>query len=149
MYKSVLDAFNGYHQVKLDEDSVKLTNIITEFGRYQYLRAPQGHIASGDGYVRRFDDIISNVERKKKIVDDVLLYDASIEESFYHAFDFLLLCGQNGVTINPEKLQFCEEEVEFVGYNVGWDGYRPSDNMISAIENFPMPAEPSLTDIGA
>ena len=149
MYKSVLDAFNGYHQVKLDEDSVKLTNFITEFGRYQYLRAPQGHIASGDGYVRRFDDIISNVERKKKIVDDVLLYDASIEESFYHALDFLLLCGQNGVTINPEKLQFCEEEVEFVGYNVGWDGYRPSDNMISAIKNFPMPAEPSLTDIRA
>ena len=59
------------------------------------------------------------------------------------------MCGQNGVTINPKKLQFCEEEVEFVGYNVGWDGYRPSDNMISAIENFPMPAEPSLTDIRA
>ena len=97
MYKSVLDAFNGYHQVKLDEDSIKLTNFITEFGRYQYLRAPQGHIASGDGYFRRFDDIISSI-RKKKIVHDVLLYDISIKDSFYNIFDFLLVCGQNGVT---------------------------------------------------
>ena len=149
MYKSVFDAFNGYHQVELDKDSVKLTSFITEFGRYQYLRAPQGHIASGDGYVRRFDDIIAEVERKQKIVDDVLLYDNDIEESFYHAFDFLLLCGKNGVTINPEKLQFCGQEVEFVGFNVGWDSYRPSDNIISAIENFPMPKEPSLADIRA
>ena len=75
----------------------------------------------------------------------MLLYDISIEESFYHIFDFLLLCGQNGITINPKKLQFCEKEVEFIGYSVRWDGYRPSDNMISAIENFPN-AERTIID---
>ena len=42
-YKTVLDAFNGYHQIPLDKESVKLTTFITEFGRFQYLRAPQGH----------------------------------------------------------------------------------------------------------
>ena len=147
VYKSVVDAYNGYHQVALDKDSVKLTTFITEFGRYQYLRAPQGHIASGDAYTRRYDDIISGVKRKQKIVDDVLLYDTDIEQSFNHAFDFLTLCGKNGVTINPEKFQFAQEEVEFVGYNVGWDSYRPCDDMMSAIENFPMPENPTLSDI--
>ena len=147
MYKTVLDAYNGYHQVALDKDSVKLTTFITEFGRYQYLRAPQGHIASGDGYIRRFDDIISGVERKQKVVDDVLLYSETIEEEFYHTFDFLALCAKNGVTFAPDKFKFGQREIEFVGFNVGWENYRPSDSTMHAIENFPMPDEPSLADI--
>ena len=79
----MLDAYNGYHQVPLDEGGSKLTTFITEFGRFQYLRVPQGHLASGDAYTRRYDDIISDVPRKHKIVDDVLLYDKGIEEAFY------------------------------------------------------------------
>lgn len=32
-YKTVPDAYNGYHQVPIDEDSINLTIFITEFGR--------------------------------------------------------------------------------------------------------------------
>ena len=147
VYKTVLDAHNGYHQVLLDKDSVKLTTFITEFGRYQYLRAPQGHIASGDGYVRRFDDILSDVERKQKVVDDLLVYDSDIESAFYHTFDVLTLCAKNGVTINPEKFKFARREVDFVGYHVGWDSFKPSDSTLAAVREFPMPDDPTLTDI--
>ena len=146
-YKTVLDAYNGYHQVPLDEASSKLTTILTEFGRFQYLRAPQGHLASGDAYTRRYDDIISDVPRKHKIVDDVLLYDKGIEEAFYHVFDYLYLCGENGITIHPGKFKFAQSQVDFVGYNIGCDDYKPSDDMLSAIRNFPMPDNPSLADI--
>ena len=52
VYKTVLDAYNGYHQVLLDKASIKLTTFITELGQYQYLLAPQGHLASGDAYTR-------------------------------------------------------------------------------------------------
>ena len=146
-YKTVLDAYNGYHQVPLDEESSKLTTFITEFGRFQYLRAPQGHLASGDAYTRHYNDIISDVPRKHKIVDDVLLYDKGIEEAFYHVFDYLYLCGENGITIHPGKFKFAQSQVDFVGYSVGWDDYKPSDDMLSAIRNFPMPDNPSIADI--
>ena len=33
-YKTVLDAYNGYHQVPLTEDSVKLTSFITVWSVY-------------------------------------------------------------------------------------------------------------------
>ena len=58
-YKTVLDTYNGYHQVPLDKESVKLTTFITEFGRYQYLRVPEGHTSSGDAYKRLYDYIIA------------------------------------------------------------------------------------------
>ena len=148
-YKTVLDAFNGYHQVPLDESSIKLTTFITEFGRYQYLRAPQGHTASGDAYTRRYDDIIKDVPRKHKVVDDVLLYNDNLTKAFYHTFDYLVLCANNGITINPEKFRFGQKEVDFVGYHVGWNSYRASNDMLNSIKQFPMPENPTISDIRA
>ena len=39
---SVLDAKDGFHQVKLDKQSSYLTTFWTPFGRYRYLRMPFG-----------------------------------------------------------------------------------------------------------
>ena len=39
---TVLDAKDGFHQVKLDKESSLLTTFWTPFGRYRYLRMPQG-----------------------------------------------------------------------------------------------------------
>ena len=78
MYKTISDAVSGYHQTPIDEESTKLTTFITDNGRYQYLRAPQGHISSGDGYTRAYDEIIAEIQRKEKITDDVCLYDNDI-----------------------------------------------------------------------
>ena len=78
----MLDAWNGYHAVSLDEESRELTTFITEFGRYRYVRAPQGHLAAGDAYTRRFDSIVRDIPRKAKCVDDTLLWDDDIEQAF-------------------------------------------------------------------
>ena len=58
--KSVLDAWNGYHSVSLHADDRHYTTFITPWGRYRYRVAPQGYIASGDGYTRRYDLIIAD-----------------------------------------------------------------------------------------
>ena len=89
--KIVLDAADGYHSVPLNKESLSLTTFITEWGRFMYLRMPQGYLASGDAYTRRYDEIIKDIPHKVKIVDDTLLYDPNIEGSFYHTFDFLSL----------------------------------------------------------
>ena len=41
-YKTVIDAVDGYHSIPWDKESQKLTTLITESGRYQYLRMPKG-----------------------------------------------------------------------------------------------------------
>ena len=76
-----------------------------------------------------------------------MLYDSGIEQAFFHTFDYLHLCGRNGVTLNPGKFKFCRREVEFVFYFLSWDDFRPTSDRLSAIRNFPMPEQPSITDI--
>ena len=143
-YKTILDAVDGYHSVLLDKESQALTTFITEWGRYMYTRMPQGFIAAGDAYTSRYDVIIDGVPRKVKIVDDVLLYDFTIEKAFYHTFDFLSLAYQKGVVFNVIKFVFCEIDTEFAGLKLTSKGVAPSESMLSAIANFPVPS--NLTD---
>ena len=85
--KTVLDSVDGYHSVILDEDSQSLTTFITEWGRLMYPRMPQGYLASGDAYTHRYDEVIKDIARKIKLVNDTLLYNTDIKEAFYHTFE--------------------------------------------------------------
>ena len=139
--KTVVDATDGYHAIELDEESKPLTTFITEWGRFRYRRLPQGYTAAGDAYTRRYDEIIKNVKDKIKIIDDTLLYKVGIEANFYHTYNYLVLCAENGVTLNPDKLQFCQDIVDWGGLKVTETGVCPSDSLISAIRDFPAPKD--------
>ena len=143
--KTVLDAWNGYHSIPLHETTKEAMTFITEWGRYRYCRAPMGFHVSGDAYTRRFDDITAGYPRVARIVDDSLLWDNDIESSFWHTFDYLKLSGDNGVVFNKEKFQFGQKEVEFAGFELTQEGYRPVKKMLAAIEQFPTPK--SITDV--
>ena len=97
--KTVFDAVDGYHSVKLDEESQPLTAFISEWGRYMYLRLPQGNLAACDAYTRRFDELISELPGKILIVDDCLLHDDNMGQSFFQSWDFLTICAKKMVII--------------------------------------------------
>ena len=143
--KTVFDAWNGYHSVPLHPDDRHYTTFITPWGRYRYRTAPQGYIASGDGYTRRYDEITSSISNKTKCVDDALLWSDSIEESFFQACNWLHICGTHGITLNPDKFTFAKEEVEFAGFTITNDSVRPSKKYVKAIADFPTPK--NLTDV--
>ena len=144
-FKTILDAVDGYQAVELDEESQQLTNFITHWGTYHWLRVPAGLVDSGDKYTSRYDAIIQNVPRKVKCVDDTLLYDTTIEEAFYHTFDYLITCASNGIVLNASKFQFCEKEVNFAGFRITPTGIKPSEATLKAISEFPTPQ--NITDV--
>lgn len=143
-WKTCLDAWNGYHSMRLNPSASDATTFITEWGRYRYLRAPQGSHVAGDGYTKAFDDFTIDTPRKTKCIDDSLLWDSDIESSFWHTIDYITLCATNGVVFNPSKFKFARSEIEFAGFNLTWDGIRPSDSLLEAIKNFPKPQ--NITD---
>ena len=143
--KTTLDAWNGFHCVRLPKKDRHITTFITDWGRYRYKTAPQGYIASGDGYTSRYDAIISEVRNKIKCVDDTLLYASDIQESFIQTARYLELCGNNGITLNPTKFKFAADEVEFAGFNITKTDVKPCNKYIRAIQDFPSPK--NLTDI--
>ncbi len=143
--KTLFDAWNGYHSVPLHPDDRHYTTFITPWGRYRYRTAPQGYIASGDGYTRRYDEITSSIPNKTKCVDDALLWSDTIEDSFFQACNWLDTCGRHGITLNPEKFRFGADTVEFAGFEITNDTVRPCKKYLRAISDFPTPQ--SLTDV--
>ena len=85
--------------------------------------------------------------RVARIIDDSILWDPEhgIADAFWHAFDYIKLCADNGVVFNEEKFVFAEPVVEFAGFEVHPEGFRPPQRIISSIENFPSPR--NITDI--
>jgi len=104
-------------------------------------------LASGDGYCRRYDEIIADVERKTKCVDDTVMWDDGLEAHWWRIINFLDLCGRNGIILNFEKFQFAQREIDFAGFRVTETEVRPLDKYLRAISQFPTPK--STKDIRA
>lgn len=66
----------------MEEADRHYTTFITPWGRYRYKTAPQGYIASGDGYTARYDALVSHIQSKTKCIDDALLWAKDIEEAY-------------------------------------------------------------------
>ena len=143
--KTVSDAWNGYHSVPLEEADRHYTTFITPWGRYRYRTLPQGYISSGDSYTRRFDEIVSEITNKIKVIDDALLWSETLEENFFKTCEWLDTCGRNGITQNPSKFKFGADIVEFAGFEITTANVRSSQTLVRAITDFPTPQ--NITDI--
>ena len=145
--KTVLDNWHGYHSVPIHPDDRHLTTFITPYGRYQYKTAPQGFISAGDGYTQRMDHIVEGTQNFDHCVDDSILWDSDIETNFYSVCKFLQKCANAGCVFNPDKFQFAQEEVNFLGFKISMQGLGPTDAFIDTINSFPTPQ--NLTDVRA
>ena len=144
-WKTVCDAWNGFHSVPLRESDKHLTTFITPFGRWRYRRAPQGFVSSGDGYNRRFDAILADFERMERCIDDLLHHDTDLEEHWWRTIKLLIRLAESGVVLNPEKFAFGRKRADFAGFRVTESTIEPLPKYLDAIRNFPTPA--STTDI--
>ena len=141
MKKTVTDAWNGYHSVPILEEDRHTTTFITPWGRYRYKVAPQGFLASGDAYNQRFDAIIADFKNKVKCVDDTCMWAESIEAAFFQACQWLDLCSRNGITLNPKKFQFAQDDVEFAGMTITPTNVKPSSKFLDSIKLFSRPTD--------
>ena len=146
-WKTVSDSWNGYHSVPLHPNSRHLTTFITMEGKFRYTRTPQGASFAGDAYNRRHANITAEFQRKETVVDDTCHYDKidELEQHWWRTIDYLILCGKNGIILNPEKFQFARLTVDFAGFRISESSIEPLPKYLDAIRDFPTPT--SITDI--
>uniref|UniRef100_UPI00358E50A7 cingulin-like n=1 Tax=Myxine glutinosa TaxID=7769 RepID=UPI00358E50A7 len=67
-------------------------------------------------------------------------------QGFFQAVQWLDTCGQNGITLNPDKFVFGKDIVEFAGFEITPNSVRPCRKYLRAILDFPTPKD--ITDDG-
>jgi len=132
---SFLDAYSGYHQIKMKESDQLTTSFITPFGMYCYMTMPFGLRNAGATYQRCMLHMFSkhigstvepyvddNVVKSKKQGD--LIQDLKI------AFGCL---RANKIKLNPEKFVFGVPRGMLLGYIVSQRGIEANPEKVSAI----------------
>ena len=145
VFKTKTDAWNGYHSCPLDIRDRDYTTFTTEFGRFRYMCAPQGFVASGDAYNQRYARLLDGTLRYTRCVDDVAMWDRDVEEHWWRVLTYLDMVAKNGIILSPEKFQFCAHEIDFAGFRVSDEEVKPLPKYLDAIQRFPRPE--NISDI--
>jgi hypothetical protein len=134
---SFLDAYSGYHQIKMKESDQLATSFITPFGMYCYTTMPFGLRNAGATYQRCMNHVFGeHIGRTvEAYVDDIVVKTRK-------AFDLLsdleitFRCLRaKGVKLNPEKCVFGVPRGMLLGFIVSERGIKANPEKIAAITN--------------
>ena len=138
---TVLDCKKGYWHQELGKASSYLTTFNTEFGRYCYIGMPFGATVAGDVFQRKLDQSFGHLQNVIVITDDIMVV-AKQPNHKDHDLPLTMLLNtarKCNVCLNYEKLQYKQEEVEFLGETYTVDGQKPAQNKLKAIQELPLP----------
>jgi hypothetical protein len=115
-----LDAYSGYHQIKMKESDQLATSFITPFGMFCYVTMPFGLRNAGATYQRCMQHVFGDHIRRtiEAYVDDIVVKTRKADDlvgDFGIAFGCL---RANGVKLNPEKCVFGVLRGMLLGYIV-------------------------------
>jgi hypothetical protein len=131
-----LDAYSGYHQIKMKESDKLATSFITPCGMYCYVMMPFGLRNVGTTYQRRMqhdfgDHIGLTIEA---YVDDIVVKTRKAEDlvsDLRIAFGYL---RANRVKLNPEKCVFGVLRGMLLGYIISQRGIEANPRKVAALE---------------
>ena len=106
-----------------------------------------GLISAGDENNRRGDEALAGVDNIQKVVEDVLIYETDFSTHVQRVREVIRRCEAHGITLHERKFLFAKPQVEFCGFQISGSGYSPSDHLVSALANFPVPK--TRTDVRA
>jgi hypothetical protein len=77
---STMDMKSGYYHVKIKENDIHKTAIITEFGKYEYCRVAFGLMNAPKFFHSMMRNLLENVKDAHVYVDDIIIASQTYEE---------------------------------------------------------------------
>lgn len=147
-YLSSMDIKSAYWQIPMSEESKEFTAFtVPGKGLYQFKRMPFGLTNAPATWQRLIDRVLgADLEPHVFVyLDDIIV----VAEDFQQHLDILQKIFERlyaaGLTLSPEKCQFCRPELRYLGYIVDSHGLRVDPDKVKAIMNIPHPS--SVSDV--
>ncbi|PFX12101.1 Retrovirus-related Pol polyprotein [Stylophora pistillata] len=144
---SKLDVKEAYWHVRLDEQSSKLTTMITPFGRYRWKRLPFGLKVSSEIFQRKIDEALEDFYGVFNIVDDIIIVGCGATESEALADNNQNLsksiqrCKERNITLNEDKQETGLKDITFHGHKITRNGIEVDKAKVKAIVDRPAPTD--------
>ncbi|PKA55659.1 RNA-directed DNA polymerase like [Apostasia shenzhenica] len=138
---SFLDAFSGYHQIRMAKEDEEKTAFITDFGKNCYNVMPFGLKNVGATYQRMIDAVFRDQRGRnlEAYVDDILVKSKTLEGHLGDLSETLDTLQRFNLKLNPTKCTFGVASEKFLVYLVSARGIEANPDKISAILSMPSP----------
>ncbi|GJT41458.1 reverse transcriptase domain-containing protein [Tanacetum coccineum] len=140
-FKCFLDAYKGYHQIKMAKEDEEKTAFITSQGIFCYSKMPFGLKNAGSTYQRLVDKAFQKqIGRNLEVyVDDLVIKSHTEEEIVRDITETFKTLRQINMKLNPKKCTFGMQEGMFLGYKVSTNGFRACLEKVDAVLSLPSP----------
>ncbi len=135
-YYATLDLKDAYYQVLLDEASRDLTTFSEGINLYRFKHLPFGLSCSASIFVRQLQGALAPLLRQgcfKSYLDDIILCAPSFQLLLKRLGEVFQHMVEVGIELNLSKCSIGKREVNFLGYIVSEEGFRPDSGNVEAI----------------
>ncbi|GFZ00544.1 hypothetical protein Acr_14g0001790 [Actinidia rufa] len=132
---SFMDAFSGYHQIKMYPPDVEKTSFITERGLYCYKVMPFGLKNAGATYQRLVNKMFNaQIGKTMEVyIDDMLVKSLHAQNHIAHLEEAFDILRQHRMMLNPSKCIFGVSFGKFLGFLVTKRGIEVNPDQIQAL----------------
>ena len=140
-YFSAIDLKKGFWQIRITENSRSLTAFSCRGRLYEYKRLPQGMSISPGAFQSVMMEIFGDHVFKgiMVFVDDLLVYSKTKEEHLKLLSIVFNKLKLSEMKLSPEKSVFGVSQVDYLGYSIDENGYRPLKNKVDTILRLEVP----------
>ena len=137
--KSKLDKRSGFWQVELTKRAHNLSAFIAPNGQvFKWKVMPFGLTNAPATFQELMNQVVARMKLKPTVqallkkgavievyIDDVLLVTDDADDHLHLLEEFLRTCEECNTRLQLEKCEFMQEEIEYLGFQVGWRWWRP------------------------
>ena len=141
-----MDLKNGFHLIRIREGDELKTAFQTRYGLYEFKVMPFVLTNAPSTFQDMMNHVFSDMLDTGLLayMDDILIYAKTREEHDEKVKNVLERLMEHGFAISPDKCAWRVQEVQFLGYVIGREGIKMSQEKVEAILSWRMPG--SLAD---
>ena len=129
----------GYHQVELKPESRYITAFVSHCGTFQNKRLLFGAVNAAEDFQKIMSRCFAGLKNVITKSDNILLFGKTQEEHDSCLEALLSRMEECGLTARIDKCEFCQEKIQFFGYEVSAEGIKPTHEKVQALQSCKMP----------
>jgi len=140
-YFGSTDAFSGYWQLLLHEDTRELYSIMTDRGVYKPTRLPQGSVDAVQWFHGHLAEIFGELIPSNILqwIDDLCLHATTLKD-LVHVWERVFeLCSAKNIKLSPKKTHIYNPTAKFCGKVLDGDGWHIDPSCMDSLRNLVMP----------
>jgi hypothetical protein len=141
MVFSKLDLTKGFYQIGLDPKCRGYLAFSSPNGLRQWTVMPFGTANAPAAFQREMQRVLKGRldESVMVYIDDILIFSQNAEEHAEHVEWVLNQLRVNGYYANPDKCEFFQSQVNFLGHVISADGVAVQQHKVEAVGEWPRP----------